>query len=162
MEKSHFGQTRSLIVNGHQVSLWMDNKSHFGRETNLISHEQISFWTDMKSYCGWTTSYMLDSQIAVEKVHHKSVTVSFHWKTRLKITKPTNIGCCSHLSIFWSAKKNVCVHFGSIWGLGLWCLEPFYKNISVISWRSVLLVKETSVPGKNHQPGESHWQNFIT
>jgi hypothetical protein len=25
-----------------------------------------------------------------------------------------------------------------------------FKNISVISWRSVLLVKETGVPGENH------------
>jgi len=26
-----------------------------------------------------------------------------------------------------------------------------FENISVISWRSVLLVKETRVPGENHQ-----------
>jgi len=25
-----------------------------------------------------------------------------------------------------------------------------FKNISVISWRSVLLVEETGVPGENH------------
>jgi hypothetical protein len=31
-------------------------------------------------------------------------------------------------------------------GLGLWCLMP----LSVISWRSVLLVEETKVPGENH------------
>jgi hypothetical protein len=27
-----------------------------------------------------------------------------------------------------------------------------FNNISVISWQSVLLVEETGVPGKNHQP----------
>jgi hypothetical protein len=27
-----------------------------------------------------------------------------------------------------------------------------FNNISAISWRSVLLVEETGVPGKNHQP----------
>ena len=27
-----------------------------------------------------------------------------------------------------------------------------FNNISVISWRSVLLVEETGVPGENHQP----------
>ena len=31
-----------------------------------------------------------------------------------------------------------------------------FNNISVISWRSVLLVKETGVPGKNHRPPVSH------
>jgi len=30
------------------------------------------------------------------------------------------------------------------------------NNISVISWRSVLLVEETRVPGENHRPAASH------
>ena len=33
-----------------------------------------------------------------------------------------------------------------------------FNNISVISWRSVLLVKETEVPGENHRPVASHFQ----
>jgi len=36
------------------------------------------------------------------------------------------------------------------------------NNISVISWRSVLLVEETGVPRENHRPSESHWQTSIT
>jgi len=32
-----------------------------------------------------------------------------------------------------------------------------FNNISVISWRSVLLVE---VPGENHRPATSHWQNI--
>ena len=35
-----------------------------------------------------------------------------------------------------------------------------FNNISVISWRSVLLVEETGVPGKNHRPVASHWQTL--
>ena len=31
-----------------------------------------------------------------------------------------------------------------------------FNNISVISWRSVLLVEETGVPGENHWPAFSH------
>jgi hypothetical protein len=31
-----------------------------------------------------------------------------------------------------------------------------FKNISVISLRSVLLVEETGVPGQNHRPVASH------
>ncbi len=30
------------------------------------------------------------------------------------------------------------------------------NNISVISWRSALLVEETAVHGENHQPAASH------
>ena len=31
-----------------------------------------------------------------------------------------------------------------------------FNNISVISWRSLLLVEETEAPGKNHWPAVSH------
>jgi len=31
-----------------------------------------------------------------------------------------------------------------------------FNNISVISWRSVLLVEETGIPGENHRPATSH------
>jgi hypothetical protein len=31
-----------------------------------------------------------------------------------------------------------------------------FNNISIISWRSVLLVEETGVPGENHRPVASH------
>jgi len=34
--------------------------------------------------------------------------------------------------------------------------NAIFNNISVISWRSVLLVKETVVPGENHRPVASH------
>jgi hypothetical protein len=34
------------------------------------------------------------------------------------------------------------------------------NNISVISWRSILLVEETGVPGENHQPVASNWQTI--
>jgi hypothetical protein len=32
-----------------------------------------------------------------------------------------------------------------------------FDNILVISWRSVLLVEETEVPGENHWPVASYW-----
>ena len=35
-----------------------------------------------------------------------------------------------------------------------------FNNISVISWRLVLLVMETRVPGENHWPAASHWQTL--
>ena len=46
--------------------------------------------------------------------------------------------------------------------LRLWDLvfKATFNNISVISWQSALLVKETEVPGENHQPAASHWQTL--
>ena len=35
-----------------------------------------------------------------------------------------------------------------------------FNNISVISWRSVLLVEETGVPAENNRPVASHWQTL--
>jgi hypothetical protein len=38
-----------------------------------------------------------------------------------------------------------------------------FTNISVISWRSVLLVEETRVPRENHRPVASHYfENYFT
>ena len=31
-----------------------------------------------------------------------------------------------------------------------------FNNISVISWKSGLLVEKTEVPGENHRPAASH------
>ena len=35
-----------------------------------------------------------------------------------------------------------------------------FNNISVISWRSVLLVEETGVPGENDRPAAIHLQTL--
>ena len=35
-----------------------------------------------------------------------------------------------------------------------------FNNISAISWRSVLMVDETVVPGENHRSVASHWQTL--
>jgi hypothetical protein len=40
---------------------------------------------------------------------------------------------------------------GKVMG-GFIVLNSTFNNISVISWRSVLLVEETGVPGENHRP----------
>jgi hypothetical protein len=40
----------------------------------------------------------------------------------------------------------------------LMVLNATFNNISVISWRSVLLVEETGGPGEDHRPVAYHWQ----
>ena len=37
-------------------------------------------------------------------------------------------------------------------------INATFNNISVISWRTVLLVEETGVPGENHRRVTSNWQ----
>ena len=39
-------------------------------------------------------------------------------------------------------------------------LNATFNNIAVISWRSVLLMEETGVPGQNHRHLASYWPNL--
>ena len=39
-------------------------------------------------------------------------------------------------------------------------INATFNNISVISWRPVLLVEETGVPGETHWPAAGHWQTL--
>ena len=41
-------------------------------------------------------------------------------------------------------------------GVMVMMLNATFNNISAISWRSVLLVEETEVPGENHRPVASN------
>ena len=41
-------------------------------------------------------------------------------------------------------------------GFKVWYFNATFNNISVISWRSVLLVEETGVHGENHRAVASH------
>ena len=43
----------------------------------------------------------------------------------------------------------------------LMVLNANFNNISAISWRSTLLVKEARIPGENHRPVPSHWQTLL-
>jgi hypothetical protein len=38
--------------------------------------------------------------------------------------------------------------------------NAIFNNILIISWRLVLLVEETEVPGENHLPVASDWQTL--
>jgi len=58
-----------------------------------------------------------------------------------------------HLKLYY-------VNISRGYGLGLVVLNATFNNISAISWRSVLLVEQTGIPGKNHRTSASHWQTL--
>jgi hypothetical protein len=62
----------------------------------------------------------------------------------------------SNLELIWN-KLNL------LDGFGLFMVfNPKFNNISIITWRSVLLVEEkTGVPVENHRPATSHWQTLL-
>jgi hypothetical protein len=51
----------------------------------------------------------------------------------------------------------VCQSLGLVWFM---VFNATFNNISVISWRSVLLVQETGVPRENNRPVASHRQTL--
>ena len=62
------------------------------------------------------------------------------------------------LDIYWTLKLSL-----EQWNILFVCLMVFnatFDNISVISWRSVLLEEETGGPGENHLPAASQWQTL--
>jgi multidrug transporter EmrE-like cation transporter len=64
------------------------------------------------------------------------------------LTKRLSMGStyCSHSSF-------VIFGIGLVWSM---VFNVTFNNFSVISWRLVLLVEETGVPGENHRPVASH------
>jgi hypothetical protein len=44
--------------------------------------------------------------------------------------------------------------------MAMMVLDATFDNISVLSWRSALLVEETRVLGENQRPVASHWQTL--
>ena len=78
-----------------------------------------------------------------------------HWWLIWLIIEDFNIYmkiCCF---VFCRIQKFFCL-------VRLMMFNATFNNISVISWRSVLLVRETWVLGENHRHAASYWQNFIT
>jgi hypothetical protein len=47
-----------------------------------------------------------------------------------------------------------------VWFDWFMVFKSTFNNISVISWRSVLLMEETGVLGENHRSVASHWQTL--
>jgi hypothetical protein len=41
--------------------------------------------------------------------------------------------------------------------IDFWCFNSTFCNISALSWRPVLVVEETGVPGENHRTWASNW-----
>ena len=60
-----------------------------------------------------------------------------------------------------AAVLNWLVIYSWYWRFSLFIVfNATFTNISVISWRSVLLVDETGVPRENHRPVPSYWQTL--
>jgi hypothetical protein len=61
------------------------------------------------------------------------------------------------LNNYWKRfHKEIYLQYKSALNSSVMVFYATFNNISVILWQSVLLVKETRVPGENHQPVTSN------
>jgi hypothetical protein len=68
--------------------------------------------------------------------------------------RDTEFAICIILAIVKKSDGlNPHLNIGSVWSM---VVNATFNNISVISWRLVLLVEETGVPGENNRPVVSH------
>ena len=68
---------------------------------------------------------------------------------------PGFVNCLYNGTCSWESLDFFQLHY-----VCLMVLNTTFNNISVISWRSVLLVEETGGPRENHQPVTSQWQTL--
>jgi len=52
------------------------------------------------------------------------------------------------------------MHLTHKYSIKVMVFNATFNNISLISWRTVLFVEDTEVPGENHRHTASHWQTF--
>jgi len=64
--------------------------------------------------------------------------------------------------LYWKHVVDTFCRFRKRWLVWLvYGVNTTSNDMSVISWRSVLLVEETGVPGENHRHVASHWQTLL-
>ena len=89
------------------------------------------------------------SQFSIETNIQQKCTIHRHIKLC------TNTESYSTKVQMWTRRIN-----DSLMRVRVMVLSATFNNISVISWRSVLMVEQTRVPGEIHSPAASHWQTF--
>ena len=125
---------------------------------NNSSRADMSFHPNSFICCSVTTSFcshLKTSQKGCPLVwHDKSNTEPTHktWRTS-DVLGEWHTQYTSRQLIGWRP----IVNYGLVWFMAV---IATLNNISIISWRSVLLVETTGVPRENHRSATSHWQTL--
>ena len=121
--------------------------------------------------CRWRMNTLVTSQYqprlsSIAKIFSRWISQS-DWNIQIKLNYLilNNILVLGQVRCHHQLKQPIRGHCIKSWGTEkcrgwamVMVLNTTFKNISVISWRSVLLVKETGLPGENRRPVASHWQ----
>ena len=105
-------------------------------------------------------SLIIFSSTSVTTLYQLFVLWEYCWSSRFQPTRRPVIFLQLSAFSFSMGKLLECLRLDLIIRLWFMVFKATFSNISVISWQSVLLVENTEVLGKNHQPVASHWQTL--
>ena len=135
-------QTRWYVVNGDMLGLWLRQMKYIsGNLWHGYSATVKQFTVGTDKHCTW---WLQSCSCVGPYKSHRWINKQLIW---VRLSKENNKFLPSHIY------KNR-VRFRDM------VFIATFNNISVISWRSVLFVKETGVPGENQQPAASQWQTL--
>jgi hypothetical protein len=135
---------------------------------HLSSHPVFSGVRDVQSlifcvvFCG--SLYVLLSLFFWSLCYLSVFVLRFLITPLVSSTFSCSSSCYSLICLFQEQRQTIFTERYRALVLGFWVMMfiTTFNNISVtsISWRSVLLVGETGVPGENHSLAASHWQTL--
>ena len=115
----------------------------------------------MVLWCQWNKRLISLSEITVFlSLGNLGISQASMFKKKIFKTVPTEAYFGVHIfmlkSWYWHTKVSqkivVCI--------SVIVTNATFNNISIISWRSVLLVEESGVPVESHRPDVGHWQTL--
>jgi len=172
----HYGEPLKVRVITNTYSRLQDD-----RKCLFVITEDIAWWLESVAIIGTLTLHNA-STTSMFFLIINVLTKRFRlWYTRWKVTidfvlaefkifwtvnQEFEINCMTFITLYYfnfvsaPTHNRICYHIQWLHFFGLMVFNATLNNISVISWRSVLLVEETGVLGGNHRPGSSHWQTL--
>ena len=119
---------------------------------SITDRDTTFYYKFLSVYCPVSCTEQPDCQYVAEILLKVVVKYRYlHWNKNVFFWKSLSY---KYVNIR-EAKWNYCLY---LFRTRVMVLSTNFNNISVISWRSVLLVEETGVHGKNHRPAASHLQ----
>jgi hypothetical protein len=100
--------------------------------------------------------YSVKSRVTNTYVHWLYI-ARLPWSARSIFLANQNSTCHKNIRYIYFGDFNLYINYER---LRVMVFNATFNNISVISWRLVLLVEETGVPGENHRRAASHWQTL--
>ena len=124
-------------------------------------------WNNCFGNFFWHASLIYQSERVWANIIYKTLEKKCQWnphsysyfESLSKLCSLWSKGVRELISLYFIASCNGFFHVLFVgWLVWFMVFNATFNNISVILWRSVLLVEEAGVPGKKQEPVASHWQ----